>query len=253
MEGISTIPSAGRFLPAAIIRLIAAVSVMVGLSACSTVELVVYGGDMTEDERLIREQSYDFVLTNVIEGAVVVGTVGCVVGAVVVAVAAQSGGDLVTACLALGALGAVAGGVDGYSNASYASENSREVMRLREQANRVVESNDELRQRLAAARRVLEADKSRLATLRKVADQKWYQFEFARNERDKIVSNNAAIQRVIETARDQLVEYDSDTSDYAPEDRRRTRQSIAALEDEVEELESMLSAASNAMRMAGIS
>lgn len=253
MEGISTIPSVGRLVPAALLRLIAVVSVMAGLSACSTVELVVYGDDMTEDERLIREQSYDFVLTNVIEGAVVVGTVGCVVGAVALAVASQSGGDMVTACLALGALGAVAGGVDGYGNASYASGNAREVMRLREQANRVVDSNDELRSRLAAARRVLEADKGRLATLRKVADQKWYQFEFARNERDKIVSNNAAIQRVIDTARDQLEEYDADTSDYALEDRLRTRQSISALEDEVEELETMLSAASNAMRIAGLS
>lgn len=253
MEGISTIPSARRRLPAAFFRLVAVVSVMVGLSACSTVELVVYGDDMTGDERLIREQSYDFVLTNVIEGAVVVGTVGCVVGAVALAVASQSGGDMVTACLALGALGAVAGGVDGYGNAAYAGGNAREVMRLREQANRVVESNDELRMRLAAARRVLEADRDRLATLRKVADQKWYQFEFARNERDKIVSNNAAIRRVIETARDQLEEYEADTTDYASEDRLRTRQSISALEGEVEELEAMLSAASNAMRMAGIS
>jgi hypothetical protein len=253
MEGNSAISAYGRTLPDAFWKMLSVVSLVIGLSACSTVELVVHGNDMTEDEKLVREQSFDFVLTNVIEGAVVVGTVGCVVGAVTLAVASQSGGDLVTACLALGAIGAVAGGVDGYSNAAYANANAREVLKLRQQAEEIVSANDELLRRIAASRRVLVADRRRLRGLGEETKKKWYEFELARSEREKIVANNAAIQRVIETAREQLDEYETGKLIYPPDVAQRMRKSISTLRAEVMELEAKLVEASTAMHLAGLS
>lgn len=224
-------------------------SALAVLPACSTVELAVYGDQMTEDEKLIREQSFDFKLTNIVEGAIVVGTIGCAIGAVAISVAAQGGGELVAGCLALGALGAVAGGVDGYYNALLASSNAQKTSILIRQGDLLRTSNNEYRSRLKAAERVLAADRVRMSLLSKEVERKWYEIELARTERQRIISNNKTIRGIVEDVRAHIEDFREDPPNLTVGERLNANSTIRRLEEEVESLEKELVEFNVAMKM----
>ncbi len=224
-------------------------SALAVLPACSTVELAVYGDQMTEDEKLIREQSFDFKLTNIVEGAIVVGTIGCAIGAVAISVAAQGGGELVAGCLALGALGAVAGGVDGYNNALLASSNAQKTSILIRQGDLLRTSNNEYRSRLKAAERVLAADRVRMSLLSKEVERKWYEIELARTERQRIISNNKTIRGIVEDVRAHIEDFREDPPNLTVGERLNANSIIRRLEEEVENLEKELVEFNVAMKM----
>lgn len=223
------------------------------ISACSTVELVVYGDEMTADEQLIREQSLDFKLTNILEGALVVGTVGCVVGAVAVSVATNGGDGLVAGCIALGAAGAAIGGVDGYQNALFAEDNARKVARLQAKSKELEGKTDEMSGKLAAARRVILADRRRMKHLSDAVEKKWYDIRLTRNEHEQIASNNEAIKRLIASVRDYIEEHDDEAEDLSLNDRRQLSASVEDLTREVEFLERSMLKMSAELKLAGIS
>src|SRR5258708_1987858 len=118
--------------------------------------------NMTDDEKLLRQQSNSFVHDNTFGGAATRAILGCVLGGVLGALLGGKAQAAAIGCGAGAAAGGIAGGVDGYLKGKAAQTQANEVLMARSVTEDVQKQNAQLEAAVQTAQRVVDEDQKKL-------------------------------------------------------------------------------------------
>jgi hypothetical protein len=229
--------------------------------SCLAVAVLFLGGcathsyteaSMTSDERLLREQSDDFVQENMFGGAATGAIFGCILGAVLGASLGSSGKDAAIGCGAGAGAGALIGGVDGYMQAKEAQYQANQVAMAQSVAADVRAQNQELQRAVDTAQRVVDNDRQRLAQLQSQVAAKQMTLEQARAEADVIRDNSAQIADILAAAREKRDNFIQARNDLATSDTYELDQEIDQLNHEIAKLEQQLASINTSLDLTGL-
>ena len=230
---------------------VAAAMLVVHVSGCST-SSEIEPAQMTLDERQLREQSDSFVVESAGGGAIVLGTIGCILGATLVAFGGGDVGDVGRACAVAGAIGAVAGGVDGYMNAKEAQYKTNETAKMRSMAEDVRADNEKLRTLLESTRRVTENDQKRLDALKAEVDARTMTLEQAESEAAIVRANSEQIEEILNDVKDKRDLYLEAREQLRTNNTAELDKEIQRLNQDIAELEGHLGTVNASLQLTGL-
>ena len=229
-----------------------------GLAACTTTPEPNPGAGSagsagtTPDERLLNEQSEDFVSQNVFEGAATNAALGCVLGAVIGLTMNGEAQAAAKGCAIGGVAGGIYGGVDGYLNAKEAQYKTNEAAKMRSMAADAREDTERLAELLETSQRVVENDKRKLEDLRAQVDAKQISVEQARAEAASVRRNSDQIETILADAREKRDNYVAARDSLQTSDTAELDAEIGRLETEIAALETQLAAVNSSLQLNGL-
>jgi len=235
-------------------RLRAAVFVLAAgqmISACASTSEV-ETAQLTLEEKTLREQSDSFVVESAGGGAIVLGAIGCVFVATVMVIGGGNGEDVARGCLIGGAIGAVAGGVDGYLNAKEAQYKTNETAKMQAVAEDVRADNEKMEGLLTAAQRVVENDRERLETLKAKLDSKQMSVAQAQAEAKVVRANSEQIAEILEGVKEKRDLYLDARNSLKTNDTAELDQEIARLNRDIDKLEGHLGTVNASLQLTGL-
>jgi hypothetical protein len=207
---------------------------------------------LTSDERLLREQSDSFVQDNVFGGAVTGAVVGCVAGALLGALIAHNAKGAAIGCGAGGAGGAIVGGVDGYMQGKAAQAQANQVVMARSVAEDVRRQNQELENAIQTAQRVVDQDQRKIDALNARLASKQVTLAQARAEAEAVRDNSRTIQTILADAQKKRDNFVQARNRLGGADGGELDAEIAALNNQIAQLEQQVSSINASLRLSGL-
>jgi hypothetical protein len=206
-------------------------------------------GNLTPDEKLLREQSDSFVQENVFGGAATGAIIGCVLGGALVAVLGGSGSNVAAGCGIGAAGGAIAGGVDGYLKAKEAQNQANQVLVTRSVTDDIRKENAKLESAVQTAQRVVANDQKKLEQIRADLAAKKTTLQQARAETAVIRDNSKEIEDILNAARKNRDDFVDARNKLSGGDTAALDQEIAQLNGEIAQLETQLAAVNTSLKL----
>jgi len=207
---------------------------------------------MTSDERLLREQSENFVQENVFGGAVQGAMWGCLFGAVMGAALGSNAGDIAIGCGAGAGAGALVGGVDGYLQAKEAHYQANQVAMAQSMAADVRAQNEQLEKAVQTAQRVVDNDRQRLEQLQAQVAARQITLEQARAEAQLVRDNSEEIQEILVAAREKRDNFIEARNSLSTGSTAELDSEIHRLNGEIAQLERQLATINASLELTGL-
>src|SRR6516162_159965 len=210
-------------------------------------------GNLTSDEKLLREQSDSFVQDNVFGGAATGAIVGCLLGGLLGALLGGRGADAAIGCGAGAAGGAIVGGVDGYMNAKAAQNQSNKILMTRSVTSDIRKENAKLESAVQTAQRVADSDQKKLDQIKSELAAKTISTENARAQASVIRQNSAAIAQILDAARKNRDNFvDARNKLQGGVDTTELDQQISQLDAEIAQLQNQLASVNTSLSLTGL-
>jgi hypothetical protein len=209
-------------------------------------------GNLTSDEKLLREQSDSFVQDNVFGGAATGAVVGCLLGGVLGALLGGRASSAAIGCGAGAAGGAIVGGVDGYMNAKAAQNQSNRILMTRSVTADVRKENAKLESAVQTAQRVVDADQKKLDQIKADLAAKTITIENARAQATVIRQNSAEIAQILDAARKNRDNFVDARNKLQGGDTGELDQQIAELNGEIDQLQNQLASVNTSLSLTGL-
>ena len=207
-------------------------------------------GNLTADEKLLREQSDSFVQDNIFGGAASGALIGCLLGLVLGALLRAS--SAVIGCSAGAAGGAIVGGVDGYMNAKAAQNQSNKILMTRSVTADIRRENAKLEPAVQTAQRVVDADQKKLDQIKADLAAKKITMENAQAEATVIRQNSAEIAQILDAARKNRDNFIDARNKLQGGDTTELDEQIAALNGEIDQLQNQLASVNTSLSLTGL-
>jgi len=208
--------------------------------------------NMTDDEKLLREQSDSFVQDNTFGGAATGAIVGCVLGGVLGALLGGKAQSAAIGCGAGAAAGGIAGGVDGYLKGKAAQTQANEVLMTRSVTADVQKQNAQLEAAVQTAQRVVDEDQKKLDQINAALAAKTMTLENAQAQAADIRQNSAEIAKILDAARKNRDNFVDARNQLQGGDTTALDQQINQLNGEIAQLETQLAAVNNSLKLTGL-
>lgn len=210
-------------------------------------------GKLTDDEKLLREQSDSFVQDNVFGGAATGAVVGCLLGGVLGALLGGRASSAAIGCGAGAAGGAIVGGVDGYMNAKAAQNQSNKILMTRSVTTDIRKENAKLETAVQTAQRVVDADQKKLDQIKADLAAKKITIENARAQASVIKQNSAEIAQILDAARKNRDDFvDARNKLQGGVDTSQLDQEIDQLNGEIDQLQNQLASVNTSLSLTGL-
>ena len=207
-------------------------------------------GNMTADEKLLREQSSSFVQDNTFGGAATGAIVGCVLGGVLGALLGGKAQAAAIGCGAGAAAGGIAGGVDGYLKGKAAQTQANEVLMTRSVTSDVQKQNAQLEAAVQTAQRVVDDDQKKLDQIQAALAAKTITLENARAQTADIRQNSAEIAKILDAARKNRDKFvDARNQLQSGSDTTALDAQINQLNGQIAQLETQLASVNNSLNL----
>jgi archaellum component FlaC len=206
--------------------------------------------DMTDDEKLLREQSASFVQDNTVGGAATGAILGCVLGGVLGALLGGKAQAAALGCGAGAAAGGIAGGVDGYLKGKAAQTQANEVLMTRSVTADVEKQNAKLEAAVQTAQRVVDDDQKKLDQINAALAAKTISLDNARAQTADIRQNSAEIAKILDAARKSRDTFvDARNQLQGGSDTTALDAEINQLNGEIAQLETQLAQVNNSLNL----
>jgi hypothetical protein len=207
-------------------------------------------GNLTADEKLLREQSDSFVQDNVFGGAATGALIGCLLGVLLGALLRASSAAI--GCGAGAAGGAIVGGVDGYMNAKAAQNQSNQILMARSVTADIRKENAKLETAVQTAQRVVDADQKKLDQIKTDLAAKKLTMEDAQADATVIRQNSAEIAQILDAARKNRDNFIDARNKLQGGDTTELDEQIAALNGEIDQLQNQLASVNTSLNLTGL-
>jgi hypothetical protein len=214
------------------------IAVLLPAAGCAT-----SGRHDSVDGQLLSEQSASFVQDNTVGGATTGAVIGCIAGILLdaaIIVATNGNASPAIGCAISGAAGAVAGGVDGYTQGKGAQAKANQVLLTRSITTEIEKENAGLHSAAQTVQRVVESDQKKLAQIKSDLAAKAISLDNAQVQAAFIRKNTTQISSIIDDARKKRVNFLAARERLQGSDITALDQQIAQFDTEIAQLETQL-------------